>query len=65
MTFDGFCWWLKGHFELEDTAEGLSARQVQIIKDHLDLVFNKVTPDRKPFNLDDPICCYRGVPQSC
>jgi hypothetical protein len=37
-----FCYWLQGYFELG--GENLSPQQVQIIKDHLALVFNKVTP---------------------
>lgn len=40
-----FCYWLKGYFELNDSNK-LSPQQVQIIKDHLNLVFIKVTPDR-------------------
>lgn len=41
-----FCYWLQGFFELsgEDVVD-LSAEQVQIIKDHLSLVFKKVTPN--------------------
>ena len=35
--------WLHGFFELSDT-ETLSDKQVKIIKEHLDLVFDKVTP---------------------
>lgn len=41
-----FCYWLQGYFELTDSGQPLSAQQVQIIKDHLELVFKKVTPDR-------------------
>jgi hypothetical protein len=40
-----FAYWLTGFFEISD-AKKLDETQVQIIKDHLDLVFNKVTPDR-------------------
>ena len=42
-----FAYWLQGYFELRDNDEPLTAKQVQIIKDHLALVFNKVTPDRE------------------
>lgn len=42
-----FCYWLKGFFEISDSNE-LTPKQVQIIRDHIDLVFNKVTPDRRP-----------------
>lgn len=40
-----FCYWLKGYFELTDSEQQMSAQQVQIVKDHLDLVFTKVTPN--------------------
>jgi len=46
MTSEQFTYWLQGYFEISDS-KMLSSRQTQIIKDHLDLVFNKVTPDRK------------------
>jgi hypothetical protein len=45
MDTTTFCYWLKGFFEISDTNK-LNEKQVQIIRDHLDLVFNKVTPDR-------------------
>lgn len=48
MNSEQFTYWLKGFFEISDT-NNLSAKQVQIIRDHLDLVFNKVTPDRVDF----------------
>lgn len=46
MTPEQFTYWLQGYFEISDS-NMLSHKQVQIIKDHLALVFNKVTPDRK------------------
>jgi hypothetical protein len=46
MTADQFVFWLQGLFELSDT-KTLDARQVTIIKEHLDLVFGKVTPEHK------------------
>ena len=45
MTSDRFADWLQGFFELSE-ADSLTEKQVQIIKDHLALVFTKVTPDR-------------------
>lgn len=45
MTTEAFTTWLQGYFELSD-AKTLDERQVTIIKDHLALVFDKVTPDR-------------------
>lgn len=41
-----FAYWLKGYAEIHGAPP--SAAQWQIINDHLDLVFNKVTPDRQP-----------------
>jgi hypothetical protein len=40
-----FVFWLWGYFEISDS-NNLSPQQVQIIRDHLALVFEKVTPDR-------------------
>lgn len=50
MTSDDFTMWLQGFFEIRNSNEGLTPEQVRIIRDHLALVFNKVTPD------------YPGVP---
>ena len=44
MTAETFAYWLKGHFELNNSDE-LTPQQVKIIKEHLNLVFNKVTPN--------------------
>jgi len=41
-----FCYWLQGYFELTNTTR-LTDNQTEIIKDHLNLVFDKKTPDRK------------------
>lgn len=41
-----FAYWLQGYLELAGTADGITPEQTQVIQDHLDLVFNKVTPDR-------------------
>jgi hypothetical protein len=40
-----FVLWLHGFFEISEAKE-LSEKQVQIIKDHLNLFFKKQTPDR-------------------
>lgn len=45
-----FAYWLQGYFELTDSGQQMSAQQVQIIKDHLDLVFTKVTPNYTPIS---------------
>jgi len=50
MSPEQFTYWLKGFFEISDT-NNLSEKQVQIIRDHLNLVFNKVTPERKDENI--------------
>ena len=45
MSPENLCFWLQGFLEISnDDAQELSARQVQIIKDHLALVFKKETP---------------------
>lgn len=50
-TSQDFCLWLQGFVELQD-AESISDTQWLQIKDHLKLVFDKVTPDRSnPFNI--------------
>lgn len=46
MNPEAFTYWLKGYFEISDSNH-LTSNQVQIIRDHLDLVFAKVTPERK------------------
>lgn len=46
MSPENFCYWLKGFVELNGI-ESLSKTQVQIVNDHLNLVFDKVTPDRQ------------------
>lgn len=45
MTAEQFTYWLQGFMEMGQPTE-LNANQVQIIKDHLKLVFDKQTPDR-------------------
>ena len=45
MEETSFCYWLQGFFELSNSNK-LTTKQVQQIKDHLDLVFTKVTPNR-------------------
>ena len=53
MNADNFCYWLQGYLELTDSKD-LDANQVDIIKDHLELVFNKVTPYR---HVEYPVYC--------
>ena len=64
MTPQNFTYWLQGFFELSDELNELNDRQLQIIKDHLALVFKKETPNRieGPNEIeycqsdDEPIC---------
>jgi hypothetical protein len=39
MTSRDFCYWLQGFFELQGTNQALTPEQVQIIRNHLKLVF--------------------------
>lgn len=43
MTPENFCYWLQGLIEL-DNPTSLDENQINIIKDHLNLVFKKETP---------------------
>lgn len=43
MTPEQFCFWLHGFFELTGR-DDLSEAQVKMVREHLDLVFTKVTP---------------------
>lgn len=47
MTPENFCYWLQGSLELTEGQE-LTAKQVTVIKDHLNLVFDKKTPPPAP-----------------
>lgn len=46
ITPEQFVYWLAGFLEISDS-KSITAKQTQIIKDHLDLVFKKVTPNYK------------------
>lgn len=57
MNERDFCMWLNGFLELRDTIdhrEGLSEETVKCIRDHLGLVFKKVTPDRSLSTIQAP-----------
>ena len=52
MSPENFVYWLQGFFELmnvgtECDMEGIHPEQARIIRDHLQLIFDKKTPDRK------------------
>lgn len=77
MDEKSFCYWLNGFFEMSE-AEVLSKKQVLMIKEHLNLVFNKVTGDGeqspplyegglKQVHLsDEPVCkSDKFVKQKC
>lgn len=49
MNEKDFCYWLNGYIELN--GELPSPQQWEMIKEHLKLVFNKVTPPPKPPSL--------------
>ena len=49
MTPENFVYWLQGWFELNKTIDhraGATPETLQVIEDHLKLVFDKKTPDR-------------------
>lgn len=55
MNEQTFCFWLQGFVELTESDGGsphISEKQWLVIKDHLQLVFDKKTPDRN--QLDTP-----------
>jgi dihydroorotate dehydrogenase len=63
MKSENFCYWLRGFFELTNNKE-LSEQQVQMIKNHLALVFVKVTPDLNKWdvsNMFDLTTTYSGI----
>lgn len=70
MGSNEFAYWLQGALEMNpDMLEkGMTPEQVKTIQDHLDLVFDKVTPDRfsqddaKPFIYDNTKTVPWNVP---
>ncbi len=44
MNSENFCYWLQGVFEIANLQE-LNTKQTLIVKEHLKLVVNKVTPE--------------------
>jgi hypothetical protein len=48
MESQEFCYWLQGFFEVSEETPTLSKRQIKIIKNHLALVFDKVTEEPVP-----------------
>lgn len=54
MNSEQFAFWLQGFFELTDS-NNLTASQVKMIKEHLGLVFSKVTPPLQKSELPPPL----------
>jgi len=54
MTAEQFAYWLQGFMEVGQPRE-LNHNQIQVIKDHLKLVFEKKTPERSLLGPADPI----------
>jgi hypothetical protein len=54
MNAEEFAYWLQGALEMnpEMLKNGMTPEQAQTIQDHLDLVFDKVTPDRFNKNVE-------------
>jgi hypothetical protein len=50
MSPQDFCYWLQGFLEMTDTNK-MSEKQVLMIREHLKLVFNKVTPTSPDFDV--------------
>jgi hypothetical protein len=50
MTPENFCYWLQGFVEIGEPVT-LSKQQLQVLKDHLKLVFDKKTPDYAPTSI--------------
>lgn len=45
MNSEQFCYWLQGFIEIQDPTE-IDSQSLEVIKDHLRLVFKKETPTR-------------------
>jgi len=48
MTERDFVYWLQGWFELQEKPTGLTKGQVQMVKDHLALVFEHIVGQERP-----------------
>lgn len=72
MTPESFCYWLQGFFEMHEGKVKLSSKQIRMIRDHLDLVFEKggstgepnSVPEGQPdFKLEDLLRGQRFYPR--
>lgn len=63
MTPEQFAYWLQGHAEMNGSP---TAEQWKVIVDHLQTVFNKVTPAYSPLpKLTDIKYCQKIEPAIC
>lgn len=46
MTPEQFCYWIQGLLECKSDGDFLSLKETQAVRDHLALVFTRITPDR-------------------
>jgi hypothetical protein len=53
MNADQFVMWLHGYFEIENPGK-LDEHQTRAIKEKLEGLFTKVTPNRNPYEFGDP-----------
>lgn len=60
MTPEQFCYWLQGLLEckLSDMSD-FTSREAIVVRDHLQLVFEKLTPDRQAAKHANPLDLLR------
>lgn len=61
MTAEQFTYWMQGFSELN--SEPPTAEQWQMIRDHLQTVFHKVTPDYTAFKWAAEMCDTASAPR--
>lgn len=61
MTPEQFCYWLQGYFELSPANIELGVEQTTIIKEHLALVFDKITPTREVVPINTTYCTQQKL----
>lgn len=60
MSPNDFCYWLQGFFEISG-AKTLSENELQVVRDHLSVVFEKRTPDRSASSLQQLLTPTGGL----
>lgn len=53
MTPENFCYWLQGYFEIADP-KSLSEKELEMIKNHLNLVFLHSIDPKASAHISDP-----------